>query len=89
MSGFAILWRTTITAQASRIKYPANSYIALLIAAGVTIGNVVTFLAFYLRGELTSRFSAKVAVTLLISAGVFWYYLGSLREARKGATHAR
>jgi hypothetical protein len=65
------------------------TYIALLIAAGVMIGDVVTFLAFYLRGELTSRFVAKVAVTLLISAGVFWYYLGSLREARKGAPDAR
>ena len=53
------------------------------------IGDVVTFLAFYLRGELTSRFIAKVAVTLLISAGVFWYCLGSLREACKAATHAR
>jgi hypothetical protein len=64
------------------------TYIALLIAAGVMIGDVVTFLAFYLRGDLTSRFIAKVAVTLLISGGVFWYYLGSLREARKEATDA-
>lgn len=65
------------------------TYIALLIAAGVMIGDVVTFLAYYLRGDLTSRFVAKVAVTLLISTGVFWYYLGSLRDARKGATDAR
>lgn len=64
------------------------TYIALLIAASIMIGDVVTFLAYYLRGELTSRFVAKVAVTLLISGGVFWYYLGSLREARKGATDA-
>lgn len=65
------------------------TYIALLIAAGIMIGDLVTFLAFDLRGELTSRFVAKAAVTLLISGGVFWYYLGSLQEARKGATHAR
>ncbi|HTZ47559.1 MAG TPA: DUF5671 domain-containing protein [Verrucomicrobiae bacterium] len=64
------------------------TYIALLIAAAIMIGDVVTFLAFYLRGEVTSRFIAKVIVTLLISGGVFWYYLGSLREARKGATDA-
>ncbi len=64
------------------------TYIALLIAVGVMIGDVVTFLAFYLRGELTSRFVAKVAVTLLISGGVFWYYLGSLHDARKVATDA-
>src|ERR1700739_2405863 len=65
------------------------TYIALLIAAGVMIGDVVTFLAYYLRGEITSRFIAKVAVTLLISGGVFWYYLWSLREARQGASDAR
>jgi hypothetical protein len=64
------------------------TYIALLIAAAVMIGDVVTFLAYYLRGDLSSRFVAKVAVTLVISAGVFWYYLGSLREARKGASDA-
>jgi len=64
------------------------TYSALLIAAGVMIGDLVTFLAFYLRGDLTSRFVAKVAVTLVISAGVFWYYLGSLREARRGTVDA-
>lgn len=63
------------------------TYIALLIAAGCMIGDVVTFLAFYLRGELTSRFVGKVIVTLLISGGVFWYYLGSL-QTRKGAKDA-
>jgi Domain of unknown function (DUF5671) len=64
------------------------TYIALLIAAGVMIGDVVTFLAFYLRGDLTSRFIAKIAVTLVISGGVFWYYLGSLQNARRGEKNA-
>jgi len=64
------------------------TYIALLLAAGVMVGGVVTFLAFYLRGDLTSRFVAKVGVTLLISTGVFWYYLGSLRDKRKDMAHA-
>ena len=60
------------------------TYLALLIAAGVMIGDVVTFLTFFLKGELTARFFAKVAVTLAISGGVFWYYFGSLREAARG-----
>jgi Domain of unknown function (DUF5671) len=64
------------------------TYIALLVAAGVMIGDVVTFLAFYLRGDLTSRFIAKVVVTLLISSGVFWYYLGSLGDTHKGKIDA-
>jgi hypothetical protein len=52
------------------------------------IGDVVTFLAFFLRGDLTPRFVAKVAVTLFISGGIFWYYLGSLQDARKGVKNA-
>jgi len=60
------------------------TYLALLIAAGVMIGDVITFLTFFLKGELTTRFLAKVAVTLAISGGVFWYYFGSLREAARG-----
>jgi len=65
------------------------TYIALLLAAGVMIGDVITFLAFYLRGELTSRFVSKVTVTLALSGGVFWYYLGSLWDAHRGAKDAR
>jgi hypothetical protein len=64
------------------------TYIALLVAAAVMIGDVVTFLAFFLRGDLTSRFVAKVAVTLFISGGIFWYYLGSLQDARTGVKNA-
>jgi Domain of unknown function (DUF5671) len=57
------------------------TYIALLIAAGVVIGDLITFLTYFLRGEMTSTFVAKVATVLLIAGGVFWYYLGSLRRA--------
>jgi ABC-type Fe3+-siderophore transport system permease subunit len=64
------------------------TYIALLIAASFMIGDLVTVLTYYLRGEVTARFVAKAAVTLIISSGVFWYYLGSLREAHKEAANA-
>lgn len=56
------------------------TYIALLVAAGVVIGDLITFLNYFLRGELTTRFVAKVAVVLVIAGGVFWYYLGSLQK---------
>jgi hypothetical protein len=64
------------------------TYIALLIAAGCIVGDSITFLTYYLRGEVTARFVAKVVVTLFISGGVFWYYLGSLRESRKAGSDA-
>jgi hypothetical protein len=57
------------------------TYIALLIAAGVVVGDLITFLTFFLRGELTARFIAKAATVLLIAGGIFWYYFGSLRKA--------
>lgn len=54
------------------------TYIALLIAAGIVVGDLITFLTYFLRGELTARFVAKVVTTLVIAGGVFWYYMGSL-----------
>src|SRR6202171_3609481 len=62
------------------------SYIALLIAAGVVVGDLISFLTYFLRGELTARFIAKIFVVLVIAGGVFWYYLGSLQ---KGVSAAR
>jgi uncharacterized protein DUF5671 len=57
------------------------TYIALLIAAAVMIGDLVTVLEYFLRGEFTSRFIAKAATVIVISGAVFWYYLGELKTA--------
>ena len=57
------------------------TYIALLIAAGIVVGDLITFLTYFLRGELTARFVSKVATVLVIAGGVFWYYIGSLQSA--------
>jgi Domain of unknown function (DUF5671) len=56
------------------------TYIALLIAACVVVGDLIAFLTFLLRGELTARFMAKAAVVLVLAGGVFWYYMGSLQS---------
>ncbi len=56
------------------------TYIALLIAAGFVIGDLVTFLTYFLRGELSSQFIAKVLVVLAMAGGIFGYYLLSLRR---------
>lgn len=55
-------------------------YIALLIAAGFVVGDLITFLMYFLRGELTQRFLFKVLTVLIIAGGVFWYYFSSLKE---------
>jgi hypothetical protein len=59
------------------------TYIALFITAALAIGDLITFLTAVLRGELTANFSAKAAVVLVITGGIFWYYLGALQQKRR------
>lgn len=61
------------------------TYIALLIAAGIVIGDLITFLAFFLRGELTARFVLKSLTVLVIAGCIFWYYLGFLKRGAENA----
>jgi hypothetical protein len=56
------------------------TYIALVITASTMIGDVVTFLAYFLRGDLDTRFVLKVLTVLIIAGGVFAYYLDSLHR---------
>lgn len=56
------------------------TYIALVITASTMICNVVTFLAYLLRGDLDTRFVLKVVTVLAIAGGVFGYYLDSLHR---------
>jgi hypothetical protein len=66
------------------------TYLALLAAAGVVVGDLISFLTYLLRGELTGRFVAKVVTVLVISGGVFWYYLASLeKDPTKRETHTQ
>jgi hypothetical protein len=61
------------------------TYMALVIAAGVFMGDLIAALAFLLRGELTSRFVAKSFVVLALSGGTFFYYFGGLRKTETDA----
>lgn len=56
------------------------TYIALVITASTMIGDVATFLAYFLRGDLDARFILKVVTVLVIAGGVFAYYLDSLHR---------
>lgn len=65
------------------------TYMALVIAAGVFIGDLITILAYLLRGEITSRFIAKALVVLVLSGGVFYYYFFGLKKPEDAETQSR
>ena len=67
------------------------TYLALVLAAGVMVGDLITALTYLLRGEITSRFIAKASVVLMLSGGVFFYYFGGLRktESAEGSGWSR
>ncbi len=56
------------------------TYLALLIAAAVSIGDLVTFLAYFLRGQLTAPFVLKVVTVLIIAGGVLGYYFTWIKK---------
>lgn len=61
------------------------TYMVLVVAAGIVIGDLISWLTYALRGELTLRVLAKGFVVLALSGGVFYYYFGGLKlseEAR-------
>jgi hypothetical protein len=64
------------------------TYMALVIAAAVFMGDLIAALAYLLRGELTSRFLSKSFVVLALSGGVFFYYFGGLRKTDAAAPKA-
>jgi Domain of unknown function (DUF5671) len=57
------------------------TYMALVIAAAVFIGDLITTLTYFLEGEITTRFVSKACVVLVLSGGVFFYYFGGLKES--------
>jgi hypothetical protein len=56
------------------------TYMALVIAASVFMGDLIAALTYFLRGEVTSRFLAKAFVVLILSGGVFFYYFAGLKK---------
>src|SRR2546422_4461891 len=58
------------------------TYIALLITAGALIGDVITFLAYFLRGELSVRLDRK-STRLNSSHGYISYAVFCLKKKKK------
>jgi len=65
------------------------TYMALVIAACIFIGDIIAALTYLLRGEITSRFLAKAFVVLVLSGGVFFYYFGGLRRSEASVSGAK
>lgn len=61
------------------------SYLALLIASLILLGDGVALVVQFLGGELTLRFVGKAAVVAALAGGVVWSLLGGLREGSRAA----
>lgn len=55
------------------------TYLTLLVAAGVIVGDGITLVFNVLSGELTMRFILKAVVVAVIAGAVFGYYTWSIR----------
>lgn len=66
--------------RASRVRRWLT-YLTLFIASGVIIGDLIALLNDVLGGEITVRFTLKVATVAAIAGSIFFYYLRDLRRA--------
>jgi Domain of unknown function (DUF5671) len=60
------------------------TYLALLLAAIGVVSDLVCFVDYFLRGELTVRFVLKCITVLAICGSVFRYYFGFLHGRASG-----
>jgi hypothetical protein len=58
-------------------------YLTVFIAAIIIICTLISVVFNFLNGEFTTRFLLKVVAILLISLGMFWYYLIEVRDDQK------
>lgn len=58
------------------------TYITLIAAALIVIGDLITLVNYLLGGETTIRFILKALVVLAISGSIFYYYLSDVKESR-------
>ncbi len=62
------------------------TYMALVIAACIVMGDLITALAYLPHGEWTSRFLAKSSIVLLLAGGVSCYYFIDIRREESTST---
>ncbi len=61
------------------------TYLTLVVAAGILIGDAITSIYRLLSGDLTTRFALKALVLAGIAGGIFVHYLRDLRRDEEGA----
>ena len=59
------------------------TYLTLVIATGIIIGDLIALLSGLLGGEITTRFALKALTVLAITGTIFGYYLWDLRKEEK------
>ena len=59
------------------------TYLTLVVAAGIIIGDLIALLSQLLGGDLTIRFTLKALTILVITGGIFGYYLWHLQQSEK------
>lgn len=59
------------------------TYVTLVIAAGVLIGDLITVLSSLLGGELSMRFLLKAVTVFVVAGSIFGYYLSDLQKEEK------
>ncbi len=82
----------SVQRQPERLESPVRkwlTYITLVITASTIIADVVKFLAYFLRGDLSPRIALKVVTVVVIAGGVFAHYLDSLRRDTVFSTRNR
>jgi len=59
------------------------TYLTLVVAAAIIIGDLIAILANLLGGELSARFILKALTILVITGSIFGYYLWDLQKEEK------
>ena len=59
------------------------TYLTLVVAAGIIIGDLIALLSQFLAGDLTVRFGLKGLTILTITGCIFGFYLWDLRRSEK------
>ena len=59
------------------------TYLTLVVAAGIIIGDLIALLSNLLGGDLTARFTLKALTILAVTGCIFGYYLWELQKTEQ------